>query len=594
MTRAGASSTNVTELYKENIRLREGHDGRDVEGNPPSRGTPCIEKLRRTLKQICPIVVVLVVFVTCITMLVMYYVGASKAWPINKQPAQIKLKQSGMTGQRIDKDLQDCAEGGKLKKTFPDVDYAFYGYNILRGYPMAVGHDPGLTHPIFAYDYSEKRQTADCRFSIPKGLILAPDVSCVTSFTSQVIRETRQISQALSVSAQVSGGGWGVSFSASAEYKKQSSAMSSLDSIFIYSQAKCDYYFAMLDEIRPPALTPSFIQFARAIKGENDVYKLFDYFGTHFMTHVTFGAKFVYQHKMSKTQLKTASSSSLSISAQASYSGLFSLSGGFSMSKSQQQAAESFQSKVETSTISIGAPPPANGDTMTWASTVKDSPVPTRYKLSPIDDLFTPKYMADTGVDLKAISTLIKKTKTKYCNELMKKGIVDSCKQIETYKEFKEICLGSTYYKSMSNQNHESCVNACLEESTCIASDYHSDSRKCYLFDSKKAHTATKTAKAITTLFIDNMKLLDVNITIKNIAFKDSVVDIGGGGSGQVENATECAYKCLRALPSCRAFSVVEGAPKNICKLYTENVIADGVLKFKAGATLKIVTKFKQ
>ena len=49
---------------------------------------------------------------------------------------------------RNDHLLQDCQHGG-FKKSFPDLDYALMGYNVLKGYPMALGHDPGFTQPIF-------------------------------------------------------------------------------------------------------------------------------------------------------------------------------------------------------------------------------------------------------------------------------------------------------------------------------------------------------------------------------------------------------------------------------------------------------------
>ena len=35
-----------------------------------------------------------------------------------------------------------------MKRTFPDVDYAFYGYNVMRGYPLTGGRDPGYTHKV--------------------------------------------------------------------------------------------------------------------------------------------------------------------------------------------------------------------------------------------------------------------------------------------------------------------------------------------------------------------------------------------------------------------------------------------------------------
>lgn len=56
-----------------------------------------------------------------------------------------------------------CPDSG-TKPTFPDIDYSFYGYNVLKGYPMAEGSDPGFTRPVFAFDYESGSSTADCRY----------------------------------------------------------------------------------------------------------------------------------------------------------------------------------------------------------------------------------------------------------------------------------------------------------------------------------------------------------------------------------------------------------------------------------------------
>ena len=130
------------------------------------------------------------------------------------------------TGQRVDYRLQDC-NGHQLKRTFPSLGYSLRGYNILKGYPLAVGHDPGFTQPIFKADYSTLKQSADCRLWIPKGVAIASDVSCVTSFSSKVIKSARELDKSLAVSASVEGGGWGVKFSASGGYKAASKEVSS-------------------------------------------------------------------------------------------------------------------------------------------------------------------------------------------------------------------------------------------------------------------------------------------------------------------------------------------------------------------------------
>lgn len=107
-------------------------------------------------------------------------------------------------GVRQDSRLQECQEA-HWKRSFPDLDYAFFGYDILKGYPLAIGHDPGFTHPIFLSKYSTGKQTSDCRYSVPEGLIVVPDVSCVTSFASKLIRNRLEMSSSLSTAAHVEG-----------------------------------------------------------------------------------------------------------------------------------------------------------------------------------------------------------------------------------------------------------------------------------------------------------------------------------------------------------------------------------------------------
>ena len=83
------------------------------------------------------------------------------------------------------------------------------------------------------------------------------------------------------------------------------------------------------------------------------------------------------QHKVSQTKYKELREKSISVEAQASYSGKFSVGGGFSLHSEQRSAASTFQRSVETNTITVGAAPPSNGDALTWVSSVQENPVPT-------------------------------------------------------------------------------------------------------------------------------------------------------------------------------------------------------------------------
>ena len=311
------------------------------------------------------------------------------------------------------------------------MGYSFRGYSILRGYPLAAGHDPGFAQPIFIADYSTLKKSADCRYIIPKGMAIASDVSCMTAFSSKVIKSARELKKSLSVSAYVKASGWGVQFSASAGYKKASKEVSSGQYVYILSSASCTYYFATLQELKPPPFDEVFIEWVKKLdQGKNDsgiYFEFFNVYGTHYVKEITYGAHYTYQHRMQASTFATERRNGVNVAVQASYSGLFSIGGGMKLDSSQQQAAFDFRKSVETKTITVGAPPPANGDAMTWASNVKDSPLPIKYSLKSIEHLFTSEYMAGLGVNFTTIYNMIKENKQEYCKDMRLKGKVDSC-----------------------------------------------------------------------------------------------------------------------------------------------------------------------
>lgn len=76
----------------------------------------------------------------------------------------------------------------------------------------------------------------------------------------------------------VHGGGWGVSFLASAGYKESSHDISSGESIYIYSQAKCKYYFTKMVTEKPPPFTVAFLDWVIKLNSTNDIEAYIDFF----------------------------------------------------------------------------------------------------------------------------------------------------------------------------------------------------------------------------------------------------------------------------------------------------------------------------
>ena len=230
----------------------------------------------------------------------------------------------------------------------------------------------------------------------------------------------------------LSGGGWGFKFSASVSYKESVAQMSSGEFLYIISQAQCRYYFSKIDVTDPPPFHPGFVSWAKRLASsnvnQNDIIEFIKYYGTHYVSEVTFGARFMKKHKVSQTKYEELRHKKVSVEAQASYSGMFSVGGGLSMDSEQRSAAYNFQKSVDTSTVTVGAAPPSNGDAMTWASSVQENPVPITYSLSPIHNLFSERFSKRLPeVDLGAVRVRLINASKNYCQALKQAGRIDSC-----------------------------------------------------------------------------------------------------------------------------------------------------------------------
>ena len=97
------------------------------------------------------------------------------------------------------------------------------------------------------------------------------------------------------------------------------------------------------------------------------------------------------------------------------------------MDKEQRSVASNFQKSVQTSTISVRAAPPSNGDALTRMSFVQENPVPI-VTLSAIHNLFTERYskhLPEVNIDI-VRERLINASKI-YCQALKDEGRADSC-----------------------------------------------------------------------------------------------------------------------------------------------------------------------
>ena len=365
--------------------------------------------------------------------------------------------------------------------SFPNIDYAFAGYDVVKGYPLATARDPGFMRAIFKADYVNGKSNGDCRYLLPKGIMAVPDVSCDVSFKSDIVKSKADFHKSLSASANIKGGGFGFEFSASASYQKSSSDMSSGEYVYIISRAQCTSYFSRIDFENPPPFNDGFLAAARALTASDsssqDVLNFIDAYGTHFVDEVTFGSSYTQEHKMSSETFSEKNDEKFSVEVQAGYSGAFSVGGGFSLDSEQQQAASNFAKSVETTTVTVGSAPPSNGDAMTWASVSKENPVPIKYSLRPIADLFTAKFHTNSDLDLSAIRRKLQNAPQKSCEALKSQGERVSCEDSGNWRTSEVVEISGGYpwidgvtaaLYSFSLGTQRNCELMCNFNKTCI------------------------------------------------------------------------------------------------------------------------------
>ena len=507
--------------------------------------------------------------------------------------------------QRNDYLLQEC-RANELKRSFSSLDYAFKGYNILQGFPLANSHDPGFTLPIFKADYSSNKQTADCRYSIPTGLVVTPDVSCVTSFSSRLVQTRYEFSKSVEGSAKAEGRVALFKFSASAGYKQSSSTVSTGEHAIIISSASCTYYYSQILPLEPPPFHSSFLKWIYVLNNtsinDTDVFvSFFDTYGTHFPSEIFFGARYTNEYEMTSSSLETMSESGMDVEASASYSGvMFGMGGSASMSTSQRESASEFQQNVTQKTVSVGSAPPADGDAMAWANSVSENPVPVSYDLATIESLFTESYMKNLGVDYASIYAKIQTNSELYCLALLQRGDLDSCNPVTPGIEIDDARLYGFYRITVADS--QTCLDTCLRDVHCVAIstchgciDHEFYGERCFQFRSQISHYNGMTSSSSVSIFsASRSKDWKTTVIIDKLQSDFSVLysKINGshrqpGGEedmGRVSSTDECRSRCAWDL-QCAAFTFVSQTNDTNCFLYSAFNGVHGLLYDKDSTT---------
>jgi hypothetical protein len=318
--------------------------------------------------------------------------------------------------------------------------YLFYGYNIFFGNPHDTegSIDPGFTHPIFHTSYKENILTGDLRFKIPDGSIFAKNVGCDASLSSSSFKDSSSYRKSLEAEINVEGNFWFASFSANASFKSVIDGTSSSENMYVESKADCRVFSGNIDYYRPPLLHSSFVKAIEFI-GQKDFkddkkeyFKFIDYFGTHFINELKMGARLGYLEKTTVTEYY--SGKFLSAGASLSVSSPW-VSASAKVSGSSDDKTSGSNGKKDVKTFSIGASPDADGNTLKWAEKAILEPMPIKYSLRTILEIFTHPLFnldqlktKDSKVDLSKFIKNLESAYEAYCSEhLLPNGKTSFC-----------------------------------------------------------------------------------------------------------------------------------------------------------------------
>jgi len=185
---------------------------------------------------------------------------------------------------------------------------------------------------------------------------------------------------------------------------------------------------------------------------KEDYFKFIDYFGTHFINKIEMGARYGFLEKTSVKEYSSGSNYSASLSVSGSY-GAASLSAKVAGSTENSKSGASSQKNVKA--FSIGVPPPADGNPLSWAEKTLSEPMPIKYSVRAITEIFTNRFFdlsqlkhETVKIDTEKFTKNLKLALDAYCPEYLKpRGKTSFC----TSGEFDQVLRKITDEKQNLN-----------------------------------------------------------------------------------------------------------------------------------------------
>lgn len=155
--------------------------------------------------------------------------------------------------------------------------------------------------------------------------------------------------------------------------------------------------------------------------------------GTHYFTGIVMGAKYGFFSTVTKSGWTKMASQGIKVSLAASYSAMVKV-GVKTTTDVQREQGSTFDKEVtETKQITVGSTPPADGSAVTWANNCFNYPMPVKYTLDSIANLFTSRFLPNVS-NVDNLQNNIKSALGEYCGYLKSKNLIKDCVESDVDK----------------------------------------------------------------------------------------------------------------------------------------------------------------
>ena len=306
---------------------------------------------------------------------------------------------------------------------FSNIDWALKGYNILEGNPLQSGTagDPGFTIPIFKAEYKGKTN-ADSTFMLPEGMSGQKKKICKLESETKQFSNEKDYQEELSQKAGLNldlGSFLPFSFGANAEYQDQTKKMNQENNLVVLTENECTVYVVDLSTDNPPTFVEGFLVAAARLENitDTDAYlEFFGNYGTHYLSKTHMGARYAVETEFTSQVREEFYKEGFNINNGAEFSFAGVALGAKYESNDTKALAKKFEEKtVNTLKVAYGSNIPPSGKVEDWFTSAFDEPLPIRYELKEISDLFTDTFMANTGLKYTKIFDQLKHYLKTYC-----------------------------------------------------------------------------------------------------------------------------------------------------------------------------------